>query len=664
MKHIFLIFFMAVFANCMYSQGKPDKTFDHNVFAKRVYGNFSAGMDQSVFLPDNKALEYISSKTGRSLESLNAEKELNKQYLSDDRLALQKENAGGKTVSAVELIKIDHPQLTIANIIIVAGNIRIELGNCIQTDKTWVLGDYFGLEGKKPERVKPVSKDELTEKYLAMNEIDYNSLKYGTYAVNTVILVNSEYPKGKISRGKHLAPDNFYHMDFKIDANGKATGQFSRGEAYLKSWNSTYKIDKENSQLMFYDNNGQLSDQFNIKSISGEYMLLVADYDNGTYYFVANYYEEKPAIEDKPKDVVKENKTRYSITVPAKGATGESTLINPSLYGKPMRGFYIDKDGNRHEAVIKYQGPENMNTGTSALLIYKTAYNETGFTEDESKNFITAKAKAEVQAFYLNGHMYVPIRGNQWGILIREGAIRESVFLERSKSKSGQEFTVESYFVHKRDGNSLGIAALALSFKSQMSKFLADYLELSAKVANAETGYKYLQYQKVVEEYNKWIDENKADQAPVYIFSDLSLSVKKEAKTENLEVAIEAPDVPNTELPAKFSKLPGKWMFSKVLQNGKDVSSDFRWTIFNGQPIVLVYEKDGKIIYPAGSVDAIKIKEGMWQYRPNQERDLKITTIMVGGSAEETFKIISVTDQEFIYEDTRAKARYIFIRSK
>lgn len=519
MKALFLSLFSMLLAVSLMAQVKPDKTHDHVAFGKRVYGNFSAGMDQSIFLPDNKALEFISSKTGKSIDELKAEKELNKGYISEGKMALQTINAGGKTVASVELQKVDHPQLNMANIIIVAGPNRIVLGNCIQTDRTWVLGDYFGLEGQRPERTKPESKEEVVAKYLAMSEKDYSFVDFGEWSVNYVIKVDDENPNGLMKGGKQLSVANYYHlMTLRLEANGEVSAHLFKGDNQIKWWSNFYEINRAENKLVFLKADKTIEDQLHIVSISKGQMILLGEFENAKYYFIAtkSVQAEIPKPEVAAADV-NTNRTRYSVKVPAKGPSGESPLLNPSLYDKPMRGYYIDKDGNKVDAVIKYQAPENMNNGTSTLLLYKIAYNEPGFTEDESNNFVTALPKSMVQAFSVNAHIYVPITGNQWGILVQEGAIRESVFFER-KMVSGKMATIEANFLHKRDGSSVGITAMLFTFKKDMSKFVNDFAELSVKVAKGDSGYKYLSYPNVVEEYNKWFDENYPEKRPFYFY--------------------------------------------------------------------------------------------------------------------------------------------------
>jgi hypothetical protein len=519
MKTTLNLFLMLLIAVASTAQVKPDKTFDHVAFGKKVYGNFSAGMDQTIFLPDNKALEFISSKTGKSIDELKAEKEQNKDYINEGKRALQADNAGGKTVSTVELQSVDHPQLTMANIIIVAGPNRIVLGNCIQTDRTWVLGDYFGLEGKRSERVKPESKEEVVAKYLAMNEKDYSFVDYGEWSVNYVIKIDGENPNGLMKGGKQLSVANFYHlMSLRLDANGEVSAHLFKGDNQIKWWSNFYEINKAENKLSFLKPDKSVEDQLEIMSVTKGQLILVGEFENAKYYFIAtkSVQAEEPKLET-PTITDNSTRTRYSVKVPPKGPSGESGLLNPALYDKPMRGFYIDKDGKKIDAVIKYQAPEAMNNGTSTLLLYKVAHNEPGFTEDESNNFITALPKNMVQAFSVNGHIYVPITGNQWGILVTEGAIRESVFFER-KMVSGKMATLEANFLHRRDGNAVGITGMLFSFKKDMSKFIADNEDLAAKVAKGEDGYKYLKYQKVVDEYNSWFDEKYPEKRPFYFY--------------------------------------------------------------------------------------------------------------------------------------------------
>ena len=118
------------------------------------------------------------------------------------------------------------------------------------------------------------------------------------------------------------------------------------------------------------------------------------------------------------------------------------------------------------------------------------------------------------------------------------------------------------------------------------------------------------------------------------------------------------------KLSPQFSKLPGKWQFVKALQGTKDVSNEMKMFYINKKPITLIYDKDGKITFPAEAEAELKIKEGYWEFFPGAKRDLKIKTITVDGSAQESFKLVSVSEKEMIYEETRSKTKYFFKRVK
>lgn len=499
-KLIVCKFFLLSFLVGM-AQPKPEKTFDHEKFAKKVYGNFSAGMDQGIFLPDDKALEFISAKTGKKIEDLKAEREQNKKYISEDKLTLQKENAGGKMVMGVELVKVDHPQLTMGNIIINAQGIKIVFGNCIQTDITWVLGDYMCIQGSVPVRKKEITKEEMAASYIALNEKDYSALKAQQWMFWSVI--KSEGSAQVMKSGVQIEKNDYYNLDFTLDEGNKCRGEYKKGTATLRTWD-TYLLDQSGNSITFTAKDGT-KEKFDVNSISLKKLVLSNTVGGVKYYYVASKYVEST---EEPVAITSTGSGKQKLidNTPL-GPNDGSTLTNASLFDKPMKGFYIDKDGKKISAVIKYQAPEMMNSANSALLLYKTAYNEPGFKEDESNNFIAAKLKMEVLAFSVNGHVYVPIEGEKWGILMKEGAIRECVYIFKTQTGSGKTGYQQSVWYKKHEGKTLPGLNLALGFKNSMSDFVSDNSELAEKIKNKEEGYTMLKTNFIIEEYNKWYDE-------------------------------------------------------------------------------------------------------------------------------------------------------------
>ena len=471
MKKLTNLFIFLLIATTLFAQTKPDKTFDFEKFGKKVYGNFSAGMDQSIFLPDDKALEYISSKSGRSIDELKAERELNKKYLSDDNTALKNENAGGLMVLKVELVKVDNPKLTMGNIIITAQNKIIELRNCIQTDKTWVLGDYMGIQGQQPVRGKTLAKEENRENVITEN-----------VNTETIILSNANVPYhgnlnfykdqiGQVLNGCYVTTDGsiinaaiLYDIPGNLQNNSIELSLFKKavGEQGFTKENSNFdkKLSKNGLRAFF------IADHLYIKAGDSWYMLI-----------------EEAAISR-----LAQIGTTMLSNIPA-------NVEKADLVGKPVRGYYIDNAGNKIDAVIKYQNAAQLQDMASTFLLYNVAYNESGFTADETNNFKTFLAKSEVKEFNLAGYTYYKVLS--------------------ATNKGGAEWKVKvdevSYstlkYIYKTGETPLEESSLTLGFKNTMSKLTKDNAVLSTKIANKEKGYNYLNLEKIIAEYNPWYEK-------------------------------------------------------------------------------------------------------------------------------------------------------------
>jgi hypothetical protein len=200
------------------------------------------------------------------------------------------------------------------------------------------------------------------------------------------------------------------------------------------------------------------------------------------------------------------------------------------LIGKPVRGFYIDQGGNKREAVIKYQEPELLATATSALLLYKIAYNESGYTEDETSNFYKPLLKDSVVAFSMAGQVYVPVQlsARTWGILRKEGAIRQVVVISKT-SNGPQTGYLTGTILDKLEGKKENIASMMLSFKSSMADLVTDHKELADKIRAKTEGYRMLQVEKIAAEYNEWYDKQYPGKVK-YLFNEDGSVAWKPAK--------------------------------------------------------------------------------------------------------------------------------------
>ncbi|HCA83589.1 MAG TPA: hypothetical protein DEP18_07350 [Flavobacteriales bacterium] len=507
-------------------------------------------------------------------------------------------------------------------------------------------------------------------------------------------------------------------------------------------------------------------------------------------------------------------------TIPTRGYTGKrfsmqgsdasSQFIQHSNIGMPLKGYVVGNDGNVTEHVIAYQEPEKLLAHEFDLAICREANGKKVdvLNPQSEPNFASWVKKDQLSAFYVGDQLFVKGSKNKWYILMSEGAIREIVSLTKVVNNGVTGYAVTE-MIQKLDQEPVGVTGLTLSFKNTMSSMTNEHTVLSEKIKKKESGYRLLNLNTVLKEYNTWYnlnypgqvnyvmpysysipvsttdelgelfftsikdknydiivgltpsmndflatakskttdpeqlkqaekelkpsmnkivtDKNKesffallnefatADRSQMqlekFVFTknesrsqssnidqgqgelhftanntpyriaikkmfrlnsgwkiseivlhktDVISSVEEPAPEEPKEEIAEAPA--RYDLPEKFSGLLGEWTFVKAIMNGKDVSKEFRQFYIHDQAITLKYLFGGKIIYPVQAETELKITHGYWTYNPNEERDLQIITYMTNGSATERFKIISITDKEFIYMDPKMKTTFYFKR--
>ncbi len=147
-KSIAISVFTLLFCFVSYAQ-KPKKTHNHEKFVKKVKFAFTPDLIVK-WMPDQKAIQYISEKTGRSIDELQAENEANTenvkkniQYFLDNNVAFILDKTEVK-------VKEEGP-VKIADILLYCSfrknNFIIKLSNCVQTNLSWYLGDEIIPEG-------------------------------------------------------------------------------------------------------------------------------------------------------------------------------------------------------------------------------------------------------------------------------------------------------------------------------------------------------------------------------------------------------------------------------------------------------------------------------------------------------------------------------------
>jgi len=525
MRQPILILFFLICGVC-FQHALAQKGTDHDKFARKFYQHYS--YDESKvqnLLPDVDAIAFISTKTGESIAAIEARIAQQRAFLKSDLSKLGDRGQNKKNVidgSRIE-IKKEEPVRT-ADIFLSThwGNEKFVflLQNCIQTDKGWFLGDFVGLQGDAmPDRGAALKKEiaaiekkaddaikykeEMEARELADKTIDLSRLT-GIHWTGTYIFGRRDDAPFFFNASSNNLPEftGKQYPDLYFAVDGKCEGKIWLPGPDL-ALSGAYTL--ENNIVRITGANAKAN--YEIYHVSLK-RLVVRDMDKNIYYTLQSR-ESMESESAGPVESAGTGKIKPWVgpAFPMQGAEPVTQYFKMELVGKPMRGFYIDKNGRKINSVIKYQDPEDLCRASSTLLLYRIAYDEQGFTEDETNNFVRPLMKDSVVAFFIGEQVFVRVETSipQWGILRSEGAIRQvAVFAKAvSGNKSGY---ATSTIIDKLGGKKLNAASLTLSFKSAMADLVSDNQELAANIANRTEGYRLMQLEKIIAEYNAWYD--------------------------------------------------------------------------------------------------------------------------------------------------------------
>ncbi|VAW27986.1 hypothetical protein MNBD_BACTEROID06-62 [hydrothermal vent metagenome] len=178
--------------------------------------------------------------------------------------------------------------------------------------------------------------------------------------------------------------------------------------------------------------------------------------------------------------------------------------VNIEKYNQPMEGFIILNNGKKETVKIKYEEPYLLFDDQLPLVTYHK--------KNKEKLFL----KSKLAGFFVNNRLYVReiFEGDssRWVMVVREGAIRESIVLKPNIPFERPEY----YSVNRLITNTITLKAyfvgrLAINFGLNMSSMIFDYSELNRKVRDAEEGYKFLNYQQIIARYNMWFNSKNPD---------------------------------------------------------------------------------------------------------------------------------------------------------
>ena len=177
--------------------------------------------------------------------------------------------------------------------------------------------------------------------------------------------------------------------------------------------------------------------------------------------------------------------------------------VNPDLYGEFVDGYLVTKDFEKIKAKIRYELP----------TLYQNHHQPVITLNKKGKEQKTDKTG--LLGFYVNNQMFVPEKvggKTMWLMLTVEGIIQQTILFQAESTHYPPEyFTINHIVTHNGLDESYYVGHLAINFNRTMSKFISDNSEMAAKVSNKEKGYHFVNYQKIIAEYNLWYNNTYPD---------------------------------------------------------------------------------------------------------------------------------------------------------
>ena len=172
--------------------------------------------------------------------------------------------------------------------------------------------------------------------------------------------------------------------------------------------------------------------------------------------------------------------------------------ISPELYGEFVDGFIVTKDYERIDLQVRYEYP----------TLYQNSHHEVLVLNEKGKQ--KKYDKSDLVGFGVNDQVFVPekIGGKtMWVMLTTEGIIQQTVFFQPQSGHPAQYYVVNHIVTNNANNESIYVGHLAVNFNLKMSEMVADYPELAKKIHDKETGYHFVNYSKLIAEYNAWYNQ-------------------------------------------------------------------------------------------------------------------------------------------------------------
>jgi hypothetical protein len=173
--------------------------------------------------------------------------------------------------------------------------------------------------------------------------------------------------------------------------------------------------------------------------------------------------------------------------------TAYQRYISSELYNQMVPGYYLQ--GNKKiDAQIKFPPPIVMQSPAMALTVNKGKGDE-------------VLPKSKIDAVYFDNHIYVPEElGDSviWVMLEGQGAIRETIYFKPVPANNPTYYKINHLVTNTTTHEGHFVGSLAINFNKIMATLTIENTEISQKVSNREQGYRFIDYKKIIAEYNLW----------------------------------------------------------------------------------------------------------------------------------------------------------------
>lgn len=215
-----------------------------------------------------------------------------------------------------------------------------------------------------------------------------------------------------------------------------------------------------------------------------------------------------------------------SATTFAQETIASSADWDPKVYqvGKKYPGYVITNEGDTVNGFIKAQ----MRCAIAG--VGNSNQNEVEFFTHEEDKKATVKYKPDdIKGYKIADKVYESIsysgglmKKSNFNLVITDGAIRVYEWystkegfsmINQQSGESWKDYDARRFdtktIIAKDPSAPMEHSTLGLSWAKKMPDLISDNADMAKKVANKESGYKFINMFEVIDEYNKWAAEQK-----------------------------------------------------------------------------------------------------------------------------------------------------------